>query len=323
MYNQPEIALAKYQLEAGAITKGRGAYICETSVGKKLLLPYRGSEERADFLRKILSYVREQGMPVEQLLTTGEGTVLSKDDSETRYILKDYIVGTECNTQNENELIIAFRELARLHKILEGYQGELPSNMKEETGTMWDICQKHYREMVNVKNYIKSKKKKNEFEMLFQNNYGHFEENAKNAIKELGETKEHVIAKIICHGDFTQHNIVKTEKGWRIVNFEHINYNYPVTDLCNFLRKIMEKNNWNQQLGEGLLESYGSLRRLTEAEWRQLGLMLLFPEKFWKIMNHYGNTRKSWGAGRDMEKFEKLLEQEQARCNFLEKIFAL
>ena len=47
MYNQPEVALEKYELTVSRIIKGRGAYICDTGIGQKLLVPYRGHEQRA------------------------------------------------------------------------------------------------------------------------------------------------------------------------------------------------------------------------------------------------------------------------------------
>lgn len=323
MYNQPEVALAKYDLSAGQITKGRGAYICQTNLGTKLLVPYKGSEERAQLLREIMAFLQEQGMPVEQILATTEGTVLSKDDSETNYILKDCLEGTECNTKNEQELSIAFGELARLHMRMEKGMELIPQYMKNEGKSLLEMCEKHYRELVNVKNYVRSRKKKNEFERLFQGQYEHFAEHARLAISYFGGLEQTGAKQFLCHGDFNQHNVIQKNGEWSIINFEHINFGYPMMDLANFLRKIMEKNNWNLQLGTKLIQSYEDKRVLNDVERRQLGYILLFPEKFWKISNHYGNARKSWVSGRDIEKLEKLVEQEKARNEFLSQIFSL
>ena len=59
MYNQPEVALEKYELTVSRIIKGRGAYICDTGIGQKLLVPYRGHEQRACTLRDTLHLSRE------------------------------------------------------------------------------------------------------------------------------------------------------------------------------------------------------------------------------------------------------------------------
>lgn len=81
MYNQPEAILEQYDLEINQITKGRGAYICSTDQGIKLLMPFRGSAERARFLRDILEELNQRGYPVEQVCCTKEGEPLAEDDS--------------------------------------------------------------------------------------------------------------------------------------------------------------------------------------------------------------------------------------------------
>ena len=59
LYNQSEALLEQYDLDIKQITKGRGAYICDTSQGLKLLIPFRGSKERAAFLREVLKHIEQ------------------------------------------------------------------------------------------------------------------------------------------------------------------------------------------------------------------------------------------------------------------------
>ena len=73
LYNQSEALLEQYDLDIKQITKGRGAYICDTSQGMKLLMPFRGSKERAAFLREVLQYLQEEGVGTEQICLTKEG----------------------------------------------------------------------------------------------------------------------------------------------------------------------------------------------------------------------------------------------------------
>ena len=48
-----------------------------------------------------------------------------------------------------------------------------------------------------------------------------------------------------------------------------------------------------------------------------LCLRLAYPEKFWKIANHYYNANKAWGFGRYLEKLEKIKAEEENREQFL------
>ena len=57
-----------------------------------------------------------------------------------------------------------------------------------------------------------------------------------------------------------------------------------------FMRKILEKNNWSIKLGEDMLNAYDSVKQITKNELETLSLMLLYPEKFWKITNYYYNS---------------------------------
>ncbi len=83
------------------------------------------------------------------------------------------------------------------------------------------------------------------------------------------------------------------------------------------MRKLLEKNNWSVSAGDSLLEAYERKRPLSKEELRQLYYRLAYPEKFWKIVNFYYNTGKSWIPGRNMEKFDKLLKQEKEKELFL------
>lgn len=61
MYNRENLILEQYPFEVKQTTKGRGALICDTSEGLKILKEYRGSEGRADFLYHLLRFLAEHG----------------------------------------------------------------------------------------------------------------------------------------------------------------------------------------------------------------------------------------------------------------------
>jgi CotS family spore coat protein len=140
-----------------------------------------------------------------------------------------------------------------------------------------------------------------------------------NGIRESLFTEEET--KTFCHGSFHQHNILRNKDGMRIINFETALWNEPVSDLANFVRKMMEKNQWEVSLGLKILESYDAKRPLSKKEWRLLANILLFPEKFWKISNHYYNSHKAWISERDINKFRQVAMAEKKRALFLEKLF--
>jgi len=95
-----------------------------------------------------------------------------------------------------------------------------------------------------------------------------------------------------------------------------------VVDLANFVRKMLEKNRWEKDLGMRLLEQYDKARAMCADEKKLLYAMLLFPEKFWKVSNHYSNSRKTWVSEREIEKLVRMSELEPARSRFLENMLS-
>ncbi|MEI3521642.1 MAG: hypothetical protein V8Q40_11575 [Anaerosacchariphilus sp.] len=60
----------------------------------------------------------------------------------------------------------------------------------------------------------------------------------------------------LCHGEYVHHNIMFHRQETALVNFGHFEINVQVNDLCLFLRKIMEKHNWNGSLAGRMLTAY-------------------------------------------------------------------
>ena len=116
--------------------------------------------------------------------------------------------------------------------------------------------------------------------------------------------------------------MLRTAQGVRLVNYENLFYGEQMVDLANYLRKILEKNSWSTDMGKHILEAYEKQRKLCKEEKQLLHVLLLFPEKFWKVSHHYSNSHKAWVSGRDIEKLNRLIAAEPAREHFLENLFS-
>lgn len=321
VYNQSEAILQQYDLEIKQISRGRGAYICETNEGMKLLTPFRGSKERAMFLREVLLRLQESGFAAEQIMLTKEGEAAATDDMGMRYWLKDLVNGAECSTSREQDMMRAVTQLARLHGSLADCVREVPDFMKSDRNDPANVCRRHYRELIKVRNYVQKRRSRSGFERSFLAQYAHYMSDATEAIRILNEEELHP-ARGLCHGDFNQHNVIRTPDGFCIVHYENMSYATPVVDLANFMRKMLEKNRWDKKLGMHLLEQYDKVRPMSADEKRLLYVVLLFPEKFWKVSNHYSNSRKTWVSEREIEKLERIEKNEPARSAFLENMLS-
>ena len=314
--------LDQYEIEVNRTWKGRGAILCESDHGLLIMKEYAGPVEKVKFQDYLLKHIKESGaVRVESILRTKEGEMIVYDQDRVAYIVKTYCEGRECNHRDQQECGQAVRTLANLHKVsdLSGYeilQEQPVCHIEKE-------YEKHNRELKKVRRFLREKSQKTDFEIYLMKHYDYFLDIALQITEELqyyAYEEDAYEFPIVCHGDYQYHNIIQTEAGTVLINFEKCVRDYPVRDLYLFLRKLLEKNNWSQTLGDMLLESYNRERPLTDRDYSQLYYRFAYPEKFWKIVNFYYNTGKAWIPDRNMEKIEKLFAQEREKQLFLESI---
>lgn len=314
--------LEQYDIRVLRLLKGRGAVLCETQEGIKILKEYKGSEGKLDLQHNLLQEIKNQGYSsLEQIIPSKEGTLLVKEEDGTAYYLKDYHSGKECNIKETKDCYLAMTCLGQLHKAMEikeeGKLKELSvSNLTEE-------AEKQNRELRKIKKYLSQKRQKTEFEYFLLNNFSSFLEKAEQVLEgmkahqEVFSQESSLANTSLCHGDLQHHNLLLNEGEVFFINFEKITLDSPMRDLALFLRKIMEKNNWSKELADKGLKAYEKVRPLSQRERLQLWYRLSYPEKFRKIANFYYNSPKAWIPDKNREKLEKVLLQEEQRSGCL------
>lgn len=320
MYNQTEAILSQYEIEIKDVTKGRGTYICETDRGKKILVPFSASKEKGMLICRFLSKLQENFYAEQIELNKNKEAVTEDEFSGERFLLKTYVEGNEIGTNRMEEIKGAAGLLAQYHNATENLDMEMEQLARTEDVLM--LWRRHYQELIKVRNYIRNRKKKNEFEQIYMQHFEHNRMSAQAALERLEEQTMKQTRCVVCHGDVNQHNILLWNGTYRLVHFENVVYNWGMIDLATFLRKMLEKNNWDEKVGRALICEYDAHRPIQKEEYEQLYALLLFPEKLWKVANHYINSRKTWMSGRDAEKIKKVMEQEEKRLIFLQNVFA-
>ena len=318
MYYQIEQVLEQYDLGQAVVSKGRQMLLCETGDGPRALKIFNGRQANAQLLYDLGEFLYAQGMHTDGLMKTTEGELWAQGVDGVVYTLHRWYRGRECEAKNRGDVLRSVRALAGLHQTLRRFQpGEgLTCRLREDPLSEYE---RHNRELCQIRNFLRKKKKKNEFERLFLECFPFFFQQCRQAGLYL-ESAGNLPGMIgICHGDFNQHNIVSLSgnSGHAILNFERAGYGMQVSDLCNFMRKILEKHNWEEGLGMAMLREYEKGCPLTPGDRLQLYCRLSYPEKFWKIADRYYGSRKVWISGQNLEKLKKEIRQNDARCRYL------
>lgn len=323
MVDQTLEVLDQYELEIKAVRKGRGSWIVNAREGDFVLKEYKGSEEKTQLQKVLTDRIREQtSVLVQEIVPNKDGNLCSKDIEERNYTLQTYLEGRECNVKEKKECEIAIETMACMHKAmcipLQKEMAEvMPYSLKKE-------FLRRNTELRRIRRYLKEKRQKNEFERFLHKSLPIFLEKALEVEQEW-EHYEHYCQEIkdgiwFCHGDYQHHNVWLDYNEVMVLQFEKYLPDLPCRDLYLFLRKLLEKNDWDNTIASEMLAIYEKERPLPYMERISMIYRFAYPEKFWKIANYYFNAKKSFVPEKCMEKLERVLEQETAKELFIQNI---
>lgn len=306
-----------------------------TDMGIKLFLECARNNKYYEREALITSMVSENGFErVDTYIYNSNNELVTQDEDGKRYIVKNWFDGKECNVRDIEDICTAVRTLANLHIVLQNVSYQL---LKEEKlcilepgdsaeTELRDTYTRHMKELKLTGNYLKNKKRKSEFEQTAYKNIGGFYKEAVEAAGRLCAARfdaRFLDAKKtgeLCHGSYNYHNILFDGRAAAVTNFDHCKNECQVSDLYQFMRKILEKYDWDIETAYKMIDEYNKVRTISEIDMAMLGALFAFPEKFWKVMNYYFNSSKAWIPPKTKEKLEKVVQQNDKRIKFLETI---
>lgn len=319
--------LEQYDFQVIRTGRGRGAVLCETSCGLKLLKEYTGTLEKLSIEDEVLNLIKASGGLADSYMRNTLDRVVSIDTDGTKYVVKNWFEARECDVRSMTEILAAVRTLAKLHKILE----DIPERLKEQLQQFQGISlekemEKHHKELKRARSFMRNKHKKSEFELQVLHSFEQFYQQGEEALEMLHKSAYHELRNraieicTVCHGNYNQHNILVYGKNMAVINFDKMCVNLQITDLYLFMRKILEKHNWDNKLGMAMLGEYQKEKRITEEEYIILLVLFSYPEKFWKVVNHYYNNNKAWIPQKDVDKLKIIVNQNDEKRKFIEKM---
>ena len=319
MYRYELEVLEKYGIHTENLVRGRGAWICETEDGLRILQEYPGSVQKLIWQKLIQERIEDSDIAhTDMLLPNLEGELYSRDRAGTVYTLRCWYRGRECDTHAIADIRKGARLLAQIHTVM-----QIPYQQQYAPPSLYEDCLRHNREMKRTARYLQKRRQKNAFEELLADAMPDFIRQGEAAVAQMdglaanaalsGETG-------VCHGDFTHHTLLFCGQQPVVVGFQKWSFEKQSADLYRYMRKILEKNDWNFQLFEQMLKWYQDIRPLPREEQMDLGLRLCYPWKNWKLANYYMQSSKTMPPGKNMEKMVKILRQQKNWSQFVENI---
>lgn len=316
--------LEQYEGEFTEVRRGRGAWICVQDREIRLLKEYRGTIKRLEFEETVLKKLREGGIgEVDQYVRNREGELLTAAGDGTKYVLKQWFSDRECNLKDVREILTAVSRIAGLHRILRQVEWQEEWDLESmQPPRLCEELKRHTREMKRVRGFVAGKRKKGEFEFCVLRHFDEFYEQALEAQKGIEELEEKhgETRRFLCHGDLNQHHILLGNGQAAFIEFNQMHRGEQMEDLYHFMRKVMEKHGWNEELGISMIDAYDQELSIGEEDRKYLYYLFLYPEKYWKQLNYYNNTNKAWVPEKNVEKLKNLQMQQEQKMNFIRKI---
>lgn len=308
-----------YDMVITSTYKGRGMNILKTDKGIRVLQPLATSESRLEQEARLKEQLAAAGYTnIDVFVRNTDGELITCDRYHTPFVLKEYFEGKECNIRAEADMQLAVSNLADLHLAFRKIVPE--ETAVAETSKILRTFIRHNREMQRVRAYMRKKATKSEFDYLYLSCFETFYVQGNEVQKSLESYQEAIENQKLyyCHGAYNQHNILICKEGTATINFDHFMIDNQLVDLYTFLRKAMEKNEYQSDLLFRLIQTYADKIPLTKQDYHFLYYLLWYPEKFWKISNQYNNMNKAWIAPKTYEKLETIIRQEAMKQKLLE-----
>ncbi len=306
-----------YDMEIQGVARGRGTIILRTDKGIRQVFPASGSEERLRQEKEFKESLYEEGFHhIERLIENKEGELITCDRYGNPYVIREYFEGRECSPTGIYDLSSASENLAIFHvRGRELYAREERTYAYREPGNFT----KKTHEMKKIRSFISKRPVKCDFEELYTEAFDMFYSQAVKCREMMEKCNRTDLAGKIgyCHGSYNYHSVLFCDGFTATINFDRFHVGYQLTDLYQYIRKVLEKNNYNFDIAVRLMDEYDRIIPLTKEDYRYIYILYSYPEKFWKISNRYMNSKKCWISPANLEKLRKVIKDEQEKQKFL------
>ena len=294
---------------------------------------------RVVFTYACMQYLAEQRFTqTERYLPTREGLPYVLVES-VPYIAVPVYKGKECSIDHLEDVSKAAEVLATMHQASVGFTGKkaLETTAKYtssefqgqpyirlEAGRMPELFKKRCGELERFQRL--SRKSVHPFDCAY---FKMAEENIQQAQDVCNLLASGVYQRAlavcleqgaICHKDFTAHNVLFCADEPVVLNLEECSIDLPICDLANLVKRRMRKCGWKIEDAVGILQAYERIRPLNSDERILLYAILAFPQKLWRVVNKYYNSRKTWCEKSCLQKLKEIQGERGAWERFLEAL---
>ncbi|NFO29954.1 CotS family spore coat protein [Clostridium botulinum] len=314
----------QFDIKIETIKANKGVYYLKTNKGERCLKRINYGPQKLLFVYGAKEHLVKNGfgnLDRYYLNVNDEPYALVNEDL---YTLSEWLEGRECDFRNIDEVKIAAKTLAGMHEASKGYDPPENSKLKSDLGRWPHLMEKRTKSLDKMKDIIRKKNIKNDFDMIYLRSMEFYRDLGKQALQTLKESNYYELCmvaeqeKTFCHHDFTYHNIIidNNEKP-HIIDFDYCKREVRTFDISNFMIKVLKRVDWNIDFAKAIIEAYNSVCKLRDDEYKVLYAYLQFPQRYWRLANRYYYNEVNWGQNTFTNKLSSIIDEKDKFLSFL------
>jgi CotS family spore coat protein len=305
----------------------KGVYLAKTDKGDKCLKKLNYGIQKLMYIHKAKEHIVNNGfgrIDRYEVTPTGAPCAVVNDDI---YVVTNWIEGRECDFRNNEELKRAAETLARFHLCARGFVPEENLKVRDDIGKFPNTLQKRMMTLNKMRDIARKNKKKTEFDMLYLSNVDYYLKQAQNTLSTLNMNsyawvcEEAIRENVLCHHDFTYHNILfDREDNAHVIDFDYCKSEIQIYDLATLIVKSLKRLDWNKESARLIIETYGSIKPINKYEYDILKSLLMFPQRFWRIANRYYYKEAGWSESTFLKKIKEIIDERENYTEFISSL---
>ena len=286
-----------YGLRFRGGTRTRTGLVCRTDQGIRELKKPRGSAESLYLAFRVKAHLWETGFrQISRMAETVDGEPFYRQDG-VLYMLEEPMPQEVLEEDGTEAFVRGADTLGQMHRAVQGLADE---REKWDSGRLPGLYVKRRSELAKMRRRNDRRGNYDAIDLLLIRCYDGFMEQAKAAeeLLEKGGYRDMVnqaAAKgAFCHNAFKSEALRIHPDGRIFVgNFDKCRRELPLADLAFYLRRYFRKTDGDPAGVWQIVESYGRHCSLSDGDLTVLQGMLIYPEKFLRLVNEYYNRRRA------------------------------
>lgn len=315
----------QFDIKIEVLKANKGVYYLRTNKGERCLKKINYGPQKLLFVYGAKEHLIKNGFNmVDRYLLNVEGEPYALVN-EDLYTLSEWLEGRECDFHNLEEVKLAAKTLATMHEASKGYDPPENSKLKSDLGRWPHLMEKRIKSLDKMRDMIRKKNNKSEFDLLYLKSMEFYKEMGKKAFDTLQSSAYYDLCSVtekeksFCHHDFTYHNIILDDNNdVHVIDFDFCKREVRTFDISNFMIKVLKRVDWDINFAKAIIESYNSVSPLSKEEYQVLYAYLQFPQRYWRLANRYYYNEVNWGQGTFTNKLQSIINEKEKYLKLLD-----